>query len=162
MLRIHCSTKVSNLYVLRCIGAVIVVDNIGRTCMDESNSQWLTIEMRLCREVFGLTQAKMAKVAGVGLQTIKNMEKSGLKSGENTLVNPRVSTLVNLRETFRMLGVKFHVDEDERACFTFKPAVVAAIETGELSVYVEKQIKLIMTMRSESTRSARTFVSFDW
>ena len=122
--------------------------------MEKLNSQWLTIEMRLCRELFGLTQAEMAMVAGVGLQTIKNMEKAGVK--------PRVSTLVNLRETFRMLGVKFHVDESDRAYFTFKPAMISAIAQGELTTYTERQLASIKMSRSKITLSPQSLTDFDW
>jgi DNA-binding XRE family transcriptional regulator len=122
--------------------------------MEKLNNQWLTIEMRLCRELFGLTQAEMAMVAGVGLQTIKNMEKAGVK--------PRVSTLVNLRETFRMMGVKFHVDESDKAYFTFKPAMISAIAQGELSKYTERQLESIKMARSEMTLSPQDLSNFSW
>ena len=122
--------------------------------MEESSNQWLSIEMRLCRELFGLTQAEMAMVAGVGLQTIKNMEKEGVK--------PRVSTLVNLRDTFRMLGVKFHIDESDKIYFVCKPAMVDAIAQGKLNAYVEGQLVLIKMVRSKRTPSEQAFADLSW
>jgi len=96
----------------------------------------------------------MAMVAGVGLQTIKNMEKEGVK--------PRVSTLVNLRDTFRMLGVKFHIDESDKIYFVCKPAMVDAIAQGKLNAYVEGQLVLIKMVRSKRTPSEQAFADLSW
>lgn len=114
------------------------------------NSQWLLLEMRLCRGVFGLSQREMAEVAGVGLQTIKNMEKAG--------ANPRFVTLNKLRDTFRWLGVKFHLNDDGSTAQSYSTELTDAFDSGRLVEYLKERIILIQQSGAESV----VLVSLEW
>jgi DNA-binding XRE family transcriptional regulator len=105
------------------------------------NSQWLLLEMRLCRGVFGLSQREMGEVARVGLQTIKNMEKAG--------ANPRFVTLNKLRDTFRWLGVKFHLNDDGSTAQSYSGELTDAFDSGRLAEYLKERVSLIHEMGSE-------------
>jgi DNA-binding XRE family transcriptional regulator len=114
------------------------------------NSQWLLLEMRLCRGVFGLSQREMAEVAGVGLQTIKNIEKAG--------ANPRFTTLNKLRDTFRWLGVKFSQNDDGSTAQIYSDELADAFDNGLLAEYLKERIILIQQLSAGSL----VLVSFEW
>jgi len=100
-----------------------------------SSSQWLLLEMRLCRASLGLSQREMADATCMGLQTVKNMEKSG--------ANPRLSTLNKLRDAFRWMGVKFSLEGNGSTRQDYSEELMTAFDSGTLTEHLQDKIKLI-------------------
>ena len=104
-------------------------DNAG------DQNQWLQIELRLCRAVFGLSQRELSEISHLGLQTIKNMEKPG--------ASPRAMTVGRLRYVFSSLGLSFYVDKEGSSHQKYSPELLIAIDSGELGSYLKKARMMI-------------------
>ncbi|MCP5244788.1 MAG: helix-turn-helix domain-containing protein [Burkholderiales bacterium] len=96
-----------------------------------SNNQWLVVELRACRSVLGITQNQLAELSGMGIDSIKRLERKGAE--------PKYSTINKLRHIFLHLGIKCHIDDNGTTRIKMRNSLVTAINEGRLKEYVNER-----------------------